>query len=50
MLNMAFDVVLSTVFVKQIGVFLFLKYKDYKNILLFAQPLFFDMYFFKKKT
>ena len=45
MLNMAFDVLLSTVFVK-ILIICFLQYKDYKNILLFA--LGFDMFFFYK--
>ena len=34
MLNMAFDVLWSTVFVKKIGILRFLLYKDYKNILL----------------
>ena len=46
MLNMAFDILLSTVFVKYIAIFRFLQYKDYKNILLFA--LCFDIYFFMK--
>ena len=36
MLNLAFEVVLRTAFVKQIGIRRFLKYKDYKSILLFA--------------
>ena len=44
MLNIAFDVFLGTVFVKEIGILHFLQYKDYKNILLFALCL--DMYFF----
>ena len=48
MLNMAFDVVLSTVFVKYIGILRFLQYKDYKNIFLVAQIACFDMYFLKK--
>ena len=46
MLNMAFDVLLSTVFVKGTGILRFLQYEDYKNILLFAMC--FDMYFFIK--
>ena len=46
MLNMAFDVLVSTIFVKQIEILRFLQYKDYKNIPLFA--LRFDMYFFIK--
>ena len=46
MLNMVFDVLLSTVFVKQIGILRFLQRKDYKNIFLFA--LCFDMYLFMK--
>ena len=46
MLNMVFDVLLSTVFVKQIGILRFLQRKDYKNISLFA--LCFDMYLFMK--
>ena len=46
MLNMAFDFVLNTIFVKySLRV---LKYEDYKNILLFAQPVCFDMYFSNK--
>ena len=46
MLNMAFDFVLNTIFVKySLRV---LKYKDYKNILLFAQSVCFDMYFSNK--
>ena len=44
MLNMAFDVVLSTAFVKLIGILRFLQYKDYKNIFLLC----FDMYVFIK--
>ena len=39
MLNMAFDVASSTVFVKWIGILCFLQCKDYKNILLFNQLL-----------
>ena len=46
MLNLAFNVLLSNVLVKQIGILCFLQYRDYKNILLFA--LFFDMHFFYK--
>ena len=34
MLNKAFEVLSSTVFVKWIGILRFLQYKDYKNILL----------------
>ena len=45
MLNMAFDVVLSTAFVKLIGILRFLQYKDYKNI---SFLLCFDMYVFIK--
>ena len=47
MLNMAFDVLSSTVFVKEIGNLCFLQYKDYSNILLVA--LCFDMFLFYKK-
>ena len=43
MLFMAFDVLLSTVFVKQITILHFLQYNDHKNILPFA--LYFQMYF-----
>ena len=46
MLIMAFDVLLSTVFVKQIAILNFLQYNDHKNILPFA--LYFQMYFLKK--
>ena len=46
MLSVTSDVLLSTVFVKQIRIFRFLKCKDYKNILAFA--LRFDMYLFIK--
>ena len=42
MLNVAFDVVLNTVFGN------LLEYKDYKNILLFAQLMSFDMNFLIK--
>ena len=35
MLNMAFGVALSETFVKYIEILRFLRYKDYKNILLF---------------
>ena len=49
MLNMTFDTaVLSTAFVKLIEILRFLQYKDYKNILRFAQLLCFDGYFFIK--
>ena len=34
MLNMAFDVILSTIFVKIVGILRFLPYKEYKKILL----------------
>ena len=46
-LNMPFDVVLSTFFFKQICILRFLQFKDYNNILLFNQPVSFcfDMYF-----
>ena len=47
MLNMAFGVALSEAFVKYIEILRFLQYKDYKNILLFTQPVCFDMSFFK---
>ena len=43
MFNIAFDVLLITIFVKSIGVLRFLQHKDYKNILLC-----FDIYFFIK--
>ena len=46
MLNMAFDVVLSTVLTNKLQ---FLKRKDCKNILLFAQPVCFDLHLFNKK-
>ena len=46
MLNMAFGVALSEAFVKYIEILRFLQYKDYKNILLFTQPVCFDMSFF----
>ena len=46
MLNMAFDFALNTIFVKYI--LRFLKYEDYENILVFAQPVCFDMYFSNK--
>ena len=41
MLSMEFDVLLSTAFVKSIGIIFFLQGKVYKNIFLFA--LCFDM-------
>ena len=34
MLNMAFDFILSTIFVEIVGILRFLPYKQYKNILL----------------
>ena len=46
MLNMAFDVLSSTVFVKKVGILRFLQNKNYKNFLLFA--LGFDIYFLIK--
>ena len=46
MLNMAFGGALSEAFVKYIEILRFLQYKDYKNILLFTQPVCFDMSFF----
>ena len=46
MLNIAFDILLGTVFVKWIGILCFLQYKDYNNILLFVLCL--DMLFFIK--
>ena len=50
MLNMAFDVVLSTVLSKknELEFFISCNTNHYKNILLFVQPVWFDMYFFKK--
>ena len=44
MMNIAFDIFLSSVFVKEIWNLHFLQYKDYKNIFLFA--LYLDTYFF----
>ena len=46
MLNMEFNVLLSTAFVKWIGILRFLQCKEYKNILLYT--LCFDMHFFVK--
>ena len=48
MLNMAFDFVLSTVFVNEMIILRFLKYQDYNDILLFGLPVGFDMYLFNK--
>ena len=43
-----FDVVLNMILSNKLKFFAFLQYKDYKSILLFAQPVYFDIYFFIK--
>ena len=50
MLNMAFDVILSTIFVKIVGILRFLPYKEYKKILLLALCILICTFFDKNLT
>ena len=50
MLNMAFDVILSTIFVKIVGILRFLPYKEYKKIPLLALCILICTFFDKNLT